>query len=72
VYRVESAGKETPGWLLAMTDALSQTLRTHFGFDRFLSGQREAIEHLLACNSHSAGRLGAYFGPRGWFWRADI
>ncbi|MEX0678705.1 MAG: ATP-dependent DNA helicase RecQ [Pirellulales bacterium] len=37
-----------------MTDALPQALRTHFGFDRFLPGQREVIEHLLAGKSAAA------------------
>ena len=37
-----------------MTDALSQSLIAHFGFDRFLPGQREVIEHLLAGKSAAA------------------
>src|SRR3990172_1794265 len=43
-----------PTWFLAMTDALSQAASTHFGFDRFLPGQREVIERLLACKSAAA------------------
>ncbi len=37
-----------------MIDDLSLLLRTHFGFDRFLPGQREVIEHLLAGKSAAA------------------
>ncbi len=43
-----------PTWFLAMTDALSQASSTHFGFDRFLPGQREVIERLLAGKSAAA------------------
>src|SRR5476651_1415156 len=34
-----------------MSDALSQASIAHFGFDRFLPGQREVIAHLLAGRS---------------------
>lgn len=37
-----------------MTQALSQALIAHFGFDRFLPGQREVIDHLLAGKSAAA------------------
>lgn len=37
-----------------MNDALSQTLSARFGFDRFLPGQREVIEHLMAGRSAAA------------------
>ena len=38
----------------AMSDSLSQTLNANFGFDRFLPGQREVIECLLARKSAAA------------------
>jgi ATP-dependent DNA helicase RecQ len=42
-----------------MDDFLSQELNRHFGFDRFLPGQREVVEHLLA------GRSAAVVFPTG-------
>ena len=37
-----------------MTDVLHQALRSHFGFDRFLPGQEQVVEHLLAGKSAAA------------------
>jgi len=37
-----------------MSEALVDTLRTHFGFDRFLPGQEEVIGHLLSGKSAAA------------------
>ncbi len=37
-----------------MTEDRLQSLRTHFGFGRFLPGQREVIEHVLAGKSAAA------------------
>ena len=37
-----------------MTGDLKQPLRTYFGFDEFLPGQHEVIEHLLAGRSAAA------------------
>jgi ATP-dependent DNA helicase RecQ len=37
-----------------MTDVLHQALRSHFGFDRFLPGQEQVVDHLLAGKSAAA------------------
>src|SRR5580698_10261820 len=37
-----------------MADDLLHRLHQHFGFDRFLPGQREVIEHLLTKKSAAA------------------
>jgi hypothetical protein len=51
MYRIESTRKYASRRFLAATDALLQASSTHIGFNRFLPGQREAIEHVLAGNS---------------------
>jgi ATP-dependent DNA helicase RecQ len=37
-----------------MTDVLLQALRSHFGFDRFLPGQEQVVDYLLAGKSAAA------------------
>jgi ATP-dependent DNA helicase RecQ len=37
-----------------MTEVLQQALRSHFGFDRFLPGQEQVVNHLLAGKSAAA------------------
>jgi ATP-dependent DNA helicase RecQ len=41
-------------WQVQMTGDLHQALRSHFGFDRFLPGQEQVIDALLAGKSAAA------------------